>query len=57
MMMSAMPMANVKNSSNGSANVSNADVNGALGYYHCSDGPKYVCGYNDLPSRCYYAVL
>jgi hypothetical protein len=56
-MMSAMPMTNVKNSSNGSANVSNADVNGALGYYHCSDGPKYVCGYNGLPSRCYYAVL
>jgi hypothetical protein len=34
-----------------------ADVNGAHGYYHYSDGPKYVRDYNDLPSRCYCAVL
>jgi aromatic ring-opening dioxygenase catalytic subunit (LigB family) len=33
------------------------DVNGARGYYHCSDGPKCVHDYNDLPSRCYCVVL
>jgi hypothetical protein len=34
-----------------------ADVNGAHGYYHCNDGPKCVYDYNDLPSRCYCAIL
>jgi hypothetical protein len=34
-----------------------ADVNSVHGYYHCSDRSKYVCGYNDLPSRCYCVVL
>jgi hypothetical protein len=33
------------------------DVNGPCGYYHCSDGPKCVRGYNDLSSRCYCALL
>jgi hypothetical protein len=27
-----------------------ADVNGVLGYYHCSNMPKCARGYNDLPS-------
>jgi hypothetical protein len=47
-MMSAMPVAAILGA---------ADVNGARGYYHCSDGPKYVHGYNALPSRCYCALL
>jgi hypothetical protein len=25
------------------------DVNDTCGYYHCSDGSKCVCDYNDLP--------
>jgi hypothetical protein len=34
-----------------------ANVNGTHDYYHCSDRPKCVRGYNDLPSRCYCVVL
>jgi hypothetical protein len=33
------------------------DVNDARGYYHCSDRIKYTCGYNDLTSLCYCALL
>jgi hypothetical protein len=33
------------------------DVNDDRDYYHYSDGPKYACGYNDLPSHCYCALL
>jgi hypothetical protein len=46
--MSAMPM---------SAILATADINDARSYYDCSDGPKYASGYNDLPSRCYCALL
>jgi hypothetical protein len=34
-----------------------ADVNNDRGYYQYCDGPKYTCGYNDLPSHCYCAFL
>jgi hypothetical protein len=34
-----------------------ADVNGTSDYYHYTDGPKCVHGYNDLPSHCYCGFL
>jgi hypothetical protein len=34
-----------------------ADINNVCGYYYCSDGPKYVRGYNDLPSHYYCGLL
>jgi hypothetical protein len=48
MMTSVMPVAAI---------LGDADVNDARGYYHYSDGSKCVCGYNDLPSHYYCAVL
>jgi hypothetical protein len=42
-MISTMPVATVKNSSNGCANV----INACCYYYHCSDGPNCAHGYND----------
>jgi hypothetical protein len=64
-MMSAIPMTTVKDNSNRRTDVSNvvatilgaADVNNDRGYYQYCDGPKYTCGYNDLPSHCYCAFL
>jgi hypothetical protein len=42
-MISTMPVATVKNSSNGCANV----INACCYYYHCSDGPNCAHGYNN----------
>jgi hypothetical protein len=34
-----------------------ADINEPYGYYHCSDGQNFACGYYENHSRCYCARL